>query len=239
MNHEACIIPLLLLSSTLIFAGENQTVIGHWSFDDANPAVLTDRGPNGLNAHQAGKDGNTGISFPDGRVKQAIEFAPQARAKYTAAGEALNLNSSFTISCWVWRSSEKPVIMSLVSKKFDSSPNGYELRLVGDRLRFTWGDGKETKELITPRNMLQKEQWYQVAVTYDGQKLRLFINFQPVMEKDLPDLVIKPNKTAVVIGNYPGKADSYNLIGKLDEVHIAGKALSAEEMFQVMAPAAE
>jgi hypothetical protein len=69
-----------------------------------------------------------------------------------------------------------------------------------------------------------------VAVTYDGERLRAFINCKPAAEADTPAPIMSGTRP-FFIGNYIGRKNAYAFEGAIDEVRVYDEALTEEQIF--------
>ncbi|GAH09441.1 unnamed protein product, partial [marine sediment metagenome] len=86
---------------------------------------------------------------------------------------SLDLTGAMTLEAWIMNGPGSAGKSPIISKGFDSK--GYELYITGDeqerRLGFSITPGS-----IHSNAVLEDERWYHIAVTYDTQTIRLYIN---------------------------------------------------------------
>jgi hypothetical protein len=82
-------------------------------------------------------------------------------------------NGAFSIEVWIKPKATNGSIQTIFSKRNSIAlSDGYDLRLVNNKLSFNWNNGKS----ITSNFPISVERWYHVAVTYDGTSYKLYID---------------------------------------------------------------
>lgn len=103
---------------------------------------------------------------------------------------------------------------------------------------FTWGvAGKDSADsdgiltYIEGGAKIEPNRWYYVVGTYDGHKMQLFVNGEPVAESDKQhgDLLY-PDKFELALAAYKDQNDFVPLEGSLYEVKIYSRVISQEEI---------
>ena len=153
-------------------------------------------------------------SFPkwvDGRVGKALEF--NGKAGYLAASDAKSLHSAqFTLEGWVYPTARKK--HSIIATKEHS----WEVGLNGGRLEAavrsggSWGIGWVGSTPI-PLN-----KWTQFAVTFDGRRLRTFVNGN-CTKSLLRGVKMDITKEPLVVGGCTHISDSV-FAGRIDELTV-------------------
>ena len=107
-------------------------------------------------------------------VERSIYF--DGAVDYVDMEDALDINpSEFTISAWIKRHEADSGTKSIVSKRNTAFTQGYDFRILNDnRIEMIWKNGSDQSLISTTQ--IPNEEWHQVAVTYDGVALVMFID---------------------------------------------------------------
>ena len=119
----------------------------------------------------------------------------------------------------------------VVNKNDDEWIEGhYALNTQGSRVgaHLNIGGGRDnTIDLWSDEGILPLGRWHHIAMTYDGQQLRVYADGRQVAEKEV-NRPRKPGSGPLAIGR---RQDSYNSFeGLIDEVRIYSRALSADDI---------
>ncbi len=203
-----CLIPVSL--STMAFAGSD--AVARYGFDEGNGPVVRDLTGNG-------HDGKIiGARFVKSGTGGALSFDGVDDDVDCGTGGALDLREQITIAAWVRPARVPPAEVGLVIKDFES----YGLTYYKDGYCYFYisGGGNHCKAPIAPGF------WFHVAGTYDGQVMRLYINGKLRAHRKLAVGIKKGPTLRIGSRGVPG---SY-FAGRLDEVQIHRRALSAEQV---------
>ena len=159
-----------------------------------------------------------------------IDF--NGKESYANFGNEFNLGSDFSMELWIKRQTSSKKKETLISKRggtSDNLNNGYDLTLIGKKLTFSYSDGN-----IQAPQEIDNSRWYHVAVTYNRNTYRLYIDGILVAENSGP----KPNVNSdpAIFG---ATRNSANLLqdfydGSMDEVRIWNKGLTEVQIRQMM-----
>jgi hypothetical protein len=199
---------------------------------DAEPAVHEDR--QGRPGHEA--DGRHRKVAPlnslaSVNVNRAVQFAGgRMRA------DVPQLGAAYSVALWFWNDlphDARPVTGHLFSRGRDQAPGarGDHLGIGGSqahsgRLIFSVGDGPGT--VLGGNTVVPLRQWNHVILTRDGARVRVYLNGNavPEIDADIP-LTIPADLGQLFIG---GRSDlESNFEGKIDEVAVYNRVLSADE----------
>ena len=142
-----------------------------------------------------------------------------------------------TLELWVYLPVEGQVARSrtpwLVCKNGNEWVDGnYGLMLVGNRPRATinLGGGRDNAFTADGPGDLKTEQWHHLAMTYDGQVLRLFVDGQPASERKIGRQRTL-GKGGLAIGRrQDNSGDGYPFRGVIDEIRLYDRALTPEQV---------
>ncbi len=209
-------------------------LLAHFDFNDR----LTDDGPHNLQARTVGP-----LRYKDGFSKSALEFDGSQQVDLPA-GHRLDPQLPWTISFWI-----RPLpiargaVLSVVSP---DEPRG--LFVISQRLQVAlslvdrFNDGAIA---VTTARPLKAAQWQFVTIAYDGSRkaagVSLFVDGEAVDVTTTQD-----NLPAAATGSSSGPATPLNAIcrigrhekiggfnGRIDELRLFGRALSASEVVEV------
>ena len=92
------------------------------------------------------------------------------------------------------------------------------------------GGGRDNRFTVEVREPLAVEAWSHLAMTYDGESLRLFVNGKPAGEKKV-GRQRKPGSRGLTFGRRQDNlGDGYHFRGAIDEIRLYDRALSAEQI---------
>ena len=129
--------------------------------------------------------------------------------------------TNITIEAWIYPTSWRANVFEggIVVKEMNTSNNGYMFRAGNSgRLNFAFGaNGLPWSELTTTANTLSLNVWQHVAATYNGGKVRLYVNGNKVDSASYTGSIGNSVNNCVIGGWY---STGRNFPGKIDEVRI-------------------
>ncbi|MGI5817595.1 MAG: LamG domain-containing protein [Armatimonadota bacterium] len=209
--------------------------IAHWPMEQIGEGgVVADASGNGHEATAHGTEGSVPEPIP-GVVGNALRF-DRDREQYLQVGEAGELTApeQMTVMAWI-RPAQRSGAHEIISNKGDRSGDppwpGWRLRYFWARLVFQLGtaDGEEP-QLSTENWSIEPGFWHHVAVSWDGERLRAYINCDLAAEAEVTGPIMATTRP-IVIGNYVGRKNAYAFDGALDELKVFDRALTADEIF--------
>ena len=130
-------------------------------------------------------------------------------------------------------SDNEQVIISKSSSQYGSS---WRFGLSEDGALYfamSTGAGEETELVYTSSDYyLFDEKWYDLGMTYDGTKIRLYINGLKVLDQEANPIIYQNQNNNVVFGNYWNGTGS-DFIGQVDTVRLWGRKISDDFMEQL------
>jgi hypothetical protein len=174
-----------------------------------------------------------GTAWEPGRYAGGVSF--DGVNDYVSLPNISASGSGFTLAMWVLTDDFQPADQQFLSKATGASEREHDWMLglsSGRRLRFRLKTGGITATLTAFTGQLPLRTWYHAAATYDGSRMRLYVNGTEVgsMSKSGP---ISMNATVPLnLGRNPGNS-SY-MKGVLDDVRIYNRALTPAEIGAVM-----
>jgi hypothetical protein len=205
-------------------ASESTQPILAYAFDEGSGTTASDL----YGTHEATVEG---ARWAEGKYGTALRFSGQAtECVQTPEAADLQLSEHFTIEAWIRPEGPESFQEAIIFKEGSGAGvAGYGLKIG----QFTKGrlDGFIGKEERNPYRVedtttLPVRRWSHVALTFDGSKMRLYVNGGLVGEA--ASAAVKPTSGPLSIGC--SKELSEGFIGKVDEVRIYNRALSATEI---------
>ncbi|GAB3824088.1 LamG-like jellyroll fold domain-containing protein [Hymenobacter jeollabukensis] len=145
------------------------------------------------------------------------------------ASNSLNLTSALTMEAWINPVGTGAATQDVVCKSSQSANTGY----IFPRTDTRWDDlaiwlhiNGSWRVFSTPYTAY-KGSWHHVAASYDGSRVKIFIDGAKVLDQALTGTVAT-NGNALALGNQPGYAEYYN--GQLDEVRLWNVARSEAQV---------
>ncbi|MEX1047961.1 MAG: LamG domain-containing protein [Akkermansiaceae bacterium] len=146
----------------------------------------------------------------------------------------------FTLELWAFipagYSATQKSISWLVCKNLNEAANGNFGLTIGfgglqARMNIGGRDGQFTVE-TTPQGAFRIDAWNHLAVSYDGDTFRLYVNGKQAGEKKI-GLKRTPGKSALIIGRRgDNSGDGYHFRGIVDEIRLYDRALTSQEVEQ-------
>ena len=221
----------------------------YWRFEDFNGPAAFDSAEKTTARFEEG----TAFYLPGVRRRGGgVSTAPEENSPFSApaenravhfAGGRLRttlpaLGKTYSVSMWFWNgisSKAKPVTGYFFSRGEDGGP-----RALGEHLGIsgTHGDvppgrlffytGNEVGRLVHGQTVLEFRDWHHVVLVRGPGELKVYLDGKLEIESKLEWTIDQPAKLPVFIG---GRSDKlFGFEGKLDEVAVFDRALSAAEV---------
>jgi len=145
-----------------------------------------------------------------------------------------NLNSgNFSIEAWVKSNATNGNTQTIISKRFSTgSTDGYDLRLVNNRISFNWNNGNS----ITSTYPISINRWYHIAVTFNGTNYNLYIDGIAVQTPVSGSNPVQNSAVDFIVGamaqNNTTPFNYFN--GWMDELRIWNVELTVNQIRQMM-----
>jgi len=233
-NRLAWSVALVALVVGACHAEEAPAALAHWKMDEVVDRKVADVTGNGHDA-VLGPEG-VELAVVDSPCGKALAFDGKKSGAYLQIEKWEDLDNlqEFTVMAWIKpaeRSTSCEILCGKGDKYGDPPWPGWRFRYGWAMLYFALGGpGDGHGQASTPGFSVPVGYFSHVAATYDGQKVRLYVNCVLMAEADAP-AQLAPSKRAYIIGNYIGRKDAYPMNGVLDEVKIFDRALSEKEIF--------
>jgi hypothetical protein len=202
--------------------------ISHWKFDEGSGTIAYD---------SVGNNDGTLIGDPcwvAGKIgSYALDF--DGSGDYVSVGNAVTHNlAKGTFTAWVF-----PADLSSVCGGYNFAyvigANNYTGGELGFRVNGDgsgWASVQNTVSggaLYYPAGSISVGSWHLVAMTWDGSYWKIYVNGVQKDSKSFPQGTSNASNTALIAKGWDGC--SWN--GKIDDVRIYNRALSAEEIWQL------
>ncbi len=147
----------------------------------------------------------------------------------------------FTLEFWAFvptdhRPSQKTFPWLACKNAHEQAEGNYGLVLLGGRpqARINIGGGRENAFEVTAPTPLKAEVWHHLAMSYDGETLRLFVNGELSGETRI-GRKRTPGTGGLAFGRrQDNSGDGYHFRGILDEIRLYPRALSGSDVKQSM-----
>ncbi len=201
-------------------------------------AVGTQQGPIAAYSFDEG-EGETVEDLTGDEHTGTVEGAEWARGRYGSslkfdgedmvtipASEDLNLTEEFTLEAWIKPETEDEYGHLFVKEDAAEEQTAYVISKHESRLLARLGIPGVEEE--SPSETLELGSWQHVAATYDGDRVRLYVNGELV--GDAPVAEVLSTDGALRIGGGDLWWSDEGFKGRIDEVRIYNRALSAGEV---------
>lgn len=184
-------------------------LVGYWKLDDGSGTTATDSSTNGNNGTLT-----NGPTWTTGQIGGAVQFDGSNDSIEISSVPALN--GTFTYSAWINLNSTPGGTVSIADK--GSNLRNLEI-LGGGYLSFWTGFNAQTTTTVSTSI------WHHVVGLYDGTTTRLYVD--GVLSNSATGTASSDSANTLSIGGFGG---ARYFPGKIDEVRIYSRALSADEI---------
>ncbi|MFC7337926.1 LamG-like jellyroll fold domain-containing protein [Haloferula chungangensis] len=200
-----------------------EKLLAHYTFDGASPGL--DQSGNGFNLNTLGSP-----------VVTTGQYGNGIQLNGSSSGFSLSVGSDFQVEAVTLMAWVKPLGSGQLNPRIvsvgpgNNSLHSYSMILGGTSSPRPYQFfGHQSTEVKSANTSVQNSQWVHLAITYDGQRVKFFLNGQP-------DGVVSASGTMkdiganalLTIGNARGSSDWFN--GVLDEVKIYNYSLSEAQI---------
>jgi len=203
-------------------------LIGYWKFDEASGSSAADSSANGNNGTL-----KSGVTWAAGKIGGALHFDGVDDHFEVPDSASLNTTTNeISITAWVNRAANQSSWAMVVSRQFANSS--------GDQYLFGFFDNTYHFCVFgcSQGPTAPNDEWVHMAGTYDGTTRRLYINGSEVSGVPVSGIIpidFKP----IIIGAARNNSttsvqEAFN--GKIDEVRLYNRALSAAEILELTTP---
>lgn len=213
---------------------DDNTVVLYLSFDEGTGKKAKDQSQYGNDA-----DIMENVEWVAGQVNSAIEITAQtADAVVIPSSESLKIEGEITMMAWInstaWSGEGHN---QLIDKRCHNGGEtnfcyGVDLGGAGDKIAMFVGTGAG-RPVPSVAVALELEKWQHVAVTYDGEVMKAYLDGEFVGEAAEAGGLQATNDFEVRVGCARDRAH-YGFVGSIDEVLIANRAFDENEVNNYM-----
>jgi len=220
------LVAALITAFTFIGNSDAAEIVAVWLLDEGNGNEIHDSSGNG---HTGEFFGNPG--WTDGQFGKGIQFhgAPDHI-------EVPDPNHELTpehITVMSWVKLDNTSGTHSILEQYDWAPEkgAYCLRTSDTQLRFYIQKG--ASDVLASGGSVTANEWFHAVATYDGKKMKTWLNGEVVGTFDRPG-VIWPSDKSLSLGVRGDTKDVHWMQGVLDEIAIFDDALTEEEIQAIM-----
>lgn len=211
-----------------------------WLFDDGADDIVEDSSGNENHGTIMGD-----FKWVDGKFGKALEFDGATTIVDCGKGESLDFvgQKNFSVSVWAKSNTNSITNGMFVWKALGCSTwaqygfgvGAIEANAAGpNKLNFYYRIGNAGDEqIVTDDDDFPTNEWVHAVGTYDGEKLRIYINGELVADQDSSGLPWASQEN-VYIGGDPGCGVRYIWPGAMDELMVFGATLTEDEIGELM-----
>jgi hypothetical protein len=209
-------------------ASLNEGLVARWTFDEASGLARYDD----TGRHQGTLVSATnGSTWTEGKFNSALDFGAGISQMRVTDTAALDITRQITLSSWInidvfqdWD--------GLITKGVNNTPYSFHVMADGSlKFEANWGTGG-TSASARSAGKLQANKWQHVALTYDGEAFRFYIDGRLDANVSYAAIKFDTNNEDLVLGaELPGN-DEF-LDGRMDETRIYNRALSTTEIAEL------
>jgi hypothetical protein len=181
-----------------------------------------------------------GAGFTAGKVGQSFMFDGLSQFLTVSNNPTLNPTNAITVECWMNPSGLPDEFCDIVSKDGETSERQYLLTLDGAtrqiRAHISVPSGFY---YFAGSSVLQTGVWNHVAMTYDGSRLKLFVNGQLDGSVAVTGPIISTSQPLRIGGGAPVGRRQYFFAGQIDDVSLYNRALSSNEIAAIYRASSE
>jgi len=199
-------------------------LVAAYSFDEGNGTTVTDVSGQGNHGTITKATWTT-----QGRFGAALAFNGATSWVTVPDAPSLNLATGMTLEAWVYPIVTLTGWRTVIQKEEPDGPDGvvYFLEANSDVNQPATGVSINGEELLYGRMRLRAGTWTHLAATYDGTWQRLYINGVEVAQRAQTGLIASSSGVLRIGGD---SVWGQYFQGRIDEVRIYNRALSASEI---------
>jgi hypothetical protein len=214
-----------------------------WQFNTIGPhsaiADTTGSGHDGIVVRSEGIEGPFAPRLEPGIEGQALRCGGSRQYGYFMDVPRSPISDGpFTVAAWVKPTTSQWITRILYFKPGWLRRSGFEVLMSGDRVQLVLcpeGARKETRKTVASSVAIQPGYWCFVALTWDGQTWRLYMNGLQVGTENDPGLAYAPppDDVPLKVGGYSVHTNN-TFCGLVDDVQVWTHALGEDELRQAL-----
>jgi len=198
--------------------GQTNNLVAYWPFDND----ISDKSGNGNNGI------NDGATFVSGKINEGLSF--DGNDNMVVSGVSSLNPSKVTLEAWVKNSGTPGTYKYITGKYYLGDRGSYALYTSGSGgLRFYISHTAGFVASPDAGTGIWDGNWHHIAGTYDGAKVRLYVDGVEVGSGTVTTKSIAYNANDLYIGSY---GSGFYWKGIIDEVKIYNRALDAIEILE-------
>lgn len=203
---------------------KDANLVSYWQFEHGSNKT-------GIAIDSAGQNNGTinGATFTDqGAIGSAYEF--DGVNDYIISGDTpFDIAGNITVTAWVYARPQDSSYNGIVSKTQDNT-NGWEIRTAGYTATTTALNPRINGDLCSNGGTVNNNQWYHLALTYDGITARFYMNGISV-STNACGVTMNTNNMNLTIGKLAYANLFFN--GSIDQVMVYNRSLTASEIHEM------
>lgn len=202
----------------------DEGLVGYWKFDEDGGEEMADSSGTGNDGVMVGN-----VEWVEGKFGRALQFSESQSCVKVEHSESINLTEGVTIALWAKPEAEQPEYGKFLCKqKSGEYPYAIQYSSSGT-IR---GTVNASARFDTEPALDNFTEWGYLTYTYDGEVGILYKDAVEVARR-AGGGEIQENDLPVSIGSRLDSGQSY--VGIIDDVRLYNRALSQEEIEQIMA----
>lgn len=214
----------------------NQGLVGYWTFDAANMGTTSanDLSGNGNSAYEI-----NGPRRVLGKIGQGVGFhggEANNREAYVSVPDSAMFTPATTLTAAAWIKADKVAqnaYAAILAKRYDLAVDPYNSYIIdttasGNSPEFCVSTGVSGSQTCVASGTLTTS-WTHVAGTYDGARIRLFVNGRLVSSAVMTGS-IGYTSLPLTIGDNQDNGSNQSFEGIIDDVRIYDRALGEDEI---------
>lgn len=205
-------------------------LVGYWNLNDTSGTTVK-----GIIGGDGTYSGETDIPSQTGKIANAIKFDGVDDGISIPNISSHENFTAFTVSAWVYPySSGQTAGGRIVSKADGGTGDNFCLYLITTEYNVNFRletDGDVQANLAATDGDVPQDTWTHVTATWDGTNMRLYIDgTEDGNSPTAKSGTIDADGNPLVIGTHSGDPTNRRFNGKIDEVRLYNRALSASEI---------